>query len=519
MRVDEGVVTQESVWPRGGVPGGGAIAAEVATTEAGAAVLDSRGDAPPLRRILIAVDTAAMVVAWMTAVLVFRSRVDTSAPSSLRLVGIVVVGVAAGLFLMSSAGLYRRTVCKVRSVELARIARVAGLLAVLGAFFSTGEGLATAVLSGTVLAAIAFALLAIERGLLREWIQGRRAQGHYRAPVLVVGGGTSLVTTARFLHEHPVFGFDVVGLSGPERPDEVAPFRWIGPDGGVVAAVESSGATGVVVDAGSLSGDELNAVVRALRASEVHVHVASALRGISSRRITVSPVADETFLHIAPTALTASQRTAKRVVDVVVATVLLVCSSPVLLLAILATKLQDGGPAVFKQTRVGHHGEHFTLYKFRTMVVGAELMLADVADRNGREGPLLKVLGDPRTTSVGRLLRATSIDELPQLLNVLAGSMSMVGPRPALPHEVARFDDELHARLQVKPGITGLWQVEARDLSSFDLYRRYDLLYVENWSVGLDLAIIARTTTAIALRAVRALWSVATDPARPVVPD
>jgi lipopolysaccharide/colanic/teichoic acid biosynthesis glycosyltransferase len=159
----------------------------------------------------------------------------------------------------------------------------------------------------------------------------------------------------------------------------------------------------------------------------------------------------------------------------------------------------------FRQQRVGRDGEPFTILKLRTMVVDAEARLAELVSQNQREGILFKLANDPRITPVGRILRATSLDELPQLINVVRGDMSLVGPRPALPVEVAQFDEELLARQRVRPGITGLWQVEARDSASFQAYQRLDLFYVENWSVSLDLAILLSTVQTVAVRAARAL--------------
>jgi lipopolysaccharide/colanic/teichoic acid biosynthesis glycosyltransferase len=171
----------------------------------------------------------------------------------------------------------------------------------------------------------------------------------------------------------------------------------------------------------------------------------------------------------------------------------LVLSLPLLVLAALAIKVTDPGPVFFKQVRVGKNGHLFTLYKFRTMVVDAEKRMAALARDNERNGPLFKMQGDPRVTKVGKLLRLSSIDEIPQLLNVLKGQMSLVGPRPALPKEVLEFDDDLRRRELVKPGITGLWQVEARDSPSFDAYRRLDLFYVDNWTLIGDLDIMLDT--------------------------
>ncbi len=180
-------------------------------------------------------------------------------------------------------------------------------------------------------------------------------------------------------------------------------------------------------------------------------------------------------------------------------------TSPLLALAALGIKLQDHGPVLFKQTRIGRHGAAFTLYKLRTMHEGAEHQTGRVIDLNARDGPLVKIPNDPRTTLVGRVLRTASIDELPQLWNVINGTMSLVGPRPALPDEVVHFDSELRAREAVLPGITGLWQVEGRDNPSFAAYRRFDLFYLQNWTVTLDVMILLGTVESVVTRALRSV--------------
>ena len=244
-------------------------------------------------------------------------------------------------------------------------------------------------------------------------------------------------------------------------------------------------------------------MVRALLDAGVHVQLSNGLWGIDHHRLRPVPLAHEPFVYVEPATLRRGQQVCKRALDVTVSGVLLVLSAPVLLVAMLAVRLQDGGPAIFRQVRVGKDGEPFTLFKLRTMVPDAEQQLVDVTSVNQRAGgPLFKATSDPRRTRVGRILETTSLDELPQLLNVLRGDMSLVGPRPALPHEVAQFDDELLGRHRVQPGITGLWQVEARDKPDFEIYRRLDLFYVENWSIGLDLAIMFSTVCSVLGRVV-----------------
>jgi len=183
----------------------------------------------------------------------------------------------------------------------------------------------------------------------------------------------------------------------------------------------------------------------------------------------------------------------KRALDLLFSGFGLVVLAPLLLVIALLIRFDSAGPALFRQTRKGLNGKPFRIYKFRTMVPDAEVMMIDLLAENERQGPLFKLTRDPRVTRIGRFLRDSSLDELPQLLNVLAGKMSLVGPRPALVSETENFSEELLARNGARPGMTGLWQVEAGDDPSFVLYQHLDLYYVENWSLVLDLKILLLT--------------------------
>jgi exopolysaccharide biosynthesis polyprenyl glycosylphosphotransferase len=186
-------------------------------------------------------------------------------------------------------------------------------------------------------------------------------------------------------------------------------------------------------------------------------------------------------------------------VDRAAAGLLALLISPLLLVIGTAIRLTSRGPAFFRQTRIGKDGREFTMVKFRTMVVDAERQRADLADQNERgEGLLFKIRNDPRVTPVGRFLRKYSLDELPQVVNVLTGRMSLVGPRPPLPEEVALYGADVRRRLLVKPGVTGLWQISGRSDLSWDESVRLDLRYVENWSLTLDLMILWKTAFAVA---------------------
>ena len=187
----------------------------------------------------------------------------------------------------------------------------------------------------------------------------------------------------------------------------------------------------------------------------------------------------------------------KRLIDIVGAAIGLAVLSPILLGTAAAIRLADGSPVLFRQTRIGLHGRQFTILKFRTMIPGAEELLDEVIHLNERNGAAFKATDDPRVTRIGQWLRRTSVDELPQLWNVLTGTMSLVGPRPPLPREVAEYDIWHRRRLSMKPGITGLWQIEARHEPDFNRWVEHDLIYIDGWSLWLDFKILARTVPAL----------------------
>jgi exopolysaccharide biosynthesis polyprenyl glycosylphosphotransferase len=191
------------------------------------------------------------------------------------------------------------------------------------------------------------------------------------------------------------------------------------------------------------------------------------------------------------------ESTVKRVLDVLLASVGLVLTAPIWLATVLAIKLDSRGPAIFVQERVGRDGRRFRFYKFRSMYIDAEQRLAELQHRNEGTGPIFKIRKDPRMTRVGTILRRTSLDELPQLINVLKGDMSMVGPRPPLPREVEQYRPEDMIRLTVKPGLTCLWQVRGRSTLGFETWMEYDREYVRGLSLWLDLKILARTIGAV----------------------
>ena len=267
----------------------------------------------------------------------------------------------------------------------------------------------------------------------------------------------------------------------------------------VVAAVREADADTVAVLAcPELNGVRLRRLAWALEKTNTDLCLAPALLDVAGPRTNVRAAAGLPLLYVDHPDLSGLRQVIKGVFDKVAAASALLLLSPLLLAIGLAIRLEDGGPAFFRQVRVGRDGKPFRLYKFRTMVVEAEQQKAALAEHNEGEGVLFKIRNDPRITRTGSRLRRWSLDELPQLINVLLGQMSLVGPRPALPEEAAKYGDYVRRRLAVRPGLTGLWQIHGRSDLPWEEAVRLDLRYVENWSLALDLPILWKTWPAVA---------------------
>jgi exopolysaccharide biosynthesis polyprenyl glycosylphosphotransferase len=252
-----------------------------------------------------------------------------------------------------------------------------------------------------------------------------------------------------------------------------------------------------VLSCPEMSGAGLRDLAWELEKTGTDLCVAPALLDVAGPRTTIRPVAGLPLLHVDHPEFTGLRRLIKAAFDRAMALTALLLLAPLFILISAIIRLTDGGPAFFRQTRVGRDGRAFMVFKFRTMVVDAEARKAQLISLNESDGVLFKMRRDPRVTRVGVLLRRWSLDELPQLINVLIGDMSMVGPRPALPQEAALYGDHVRRRLAVKPGITGLWQVNGRSDLTWDESVRLDLRYVENWSFMLDLQILWKTWSAV----------------------
>ncbi|MEO5852667.1 MAG: sugar transferase [Nocardioides sp.] len=263
-------------------------------------------------------------------------------------------------------------------------------------------------------------------------------------------------------------------------------------------AVETSAADAVIVQPSpDLRPEDLRRLGWQLEARGTSLFLGTGMLDVAPARTTVSRLAGLHVVRVRPARRLGPRRAAKELWERGAAALLLLVLSPVLLGVALLVRLDSPGPAIFRQRRVGRDGRVFVMLKFRTMTTDAETLAAGLLDHNDCDGVLFKMHRDPRITRAGRVLRRYSLDELPQLLNVAGGQMALVGPRPALPKEVDRYDHDPRRRLAVKPGLTGLWQVSGRSDLSWDESVRLDLLYVDNWSLALDLSIMARTAGAV----------------------
>lgn len=456
-----------------------------------------------LRRTAIGLDLAAAAVGWSVAL---RGTGGVEALTQPRVVSIVtflalVLGTVAAV---ASQRLYLSRVCAIRAVEVSRLARAAVMAAVVALVVPRVTPVVFPTETALLGAGVSFVLLIAVRSGFRMWLQTGRRNGRFLRPVVVVGANEEAHDLYRLVRDHPETGFIVSGVAGSWRQgamDFPRSLVRLGVGADLAEDIRQLGASGVLIASSALTSAELNRQVRAFLRAGLHVHLSSGLQGLSHQRLRSQPMAHEPLLYVEASSLARWQVVAKRVIDLAVATTSLLLALPVLMVAAVAIKIQDRGPVIYRQERVGRDGVPFLIYKLRTMVPDAEHLYDELAETlAGRDGPLIKLADDPRRTAVGRFLERSSIDELPQLWNVLRGTMSLVGPRPAQAAEVAEFDDELRSRLAVRPGITGLWQVEARDNPSFAAYRRYDLFYIENWSVTLDLAILLATFQSVAGR-------------------
>jgi exopolysaccharide biosynthesis polyprenyl glycosylphosphotransferase len=465
--------------------------------------------APPSRALrylpatALVLDLAVVTVMGLVAIwgrrrfTIFDSPADIA--SSLALVGpLVVVG---WLVLIAFVGGYRKDVFGAGTDEYLRVFRASVLAAGL---VGVGCYLAKFQLSrGYFLLAFGVGIpaLVLGRVLLRGAVHRARRQGKLQHRVVISGLPSHVDEVAAVLRRESWLGYQVVGALTPARDgaeETASRIPVVGTCEDATAAVRELGVDVIFFASGALtSSTQLRRIAWDLEREDVQVVVAPSVTDVSGERVRIRPVGGLPLMHIDPPRSLDASRWAKRLFDVAGSGLLILAFSPLLAFTALRIWSHDRGPVLFRQTRVGRDGKPFTCFKFRTMVMNAEAMVSVLQQEHGQSALLFKMQEDPRITAPGRWLRRYSVDELPQLFNVLLGDMSLVGPRPQVAREVALYEGPMIRRLRVRPGMTGLWQISGRNDLTLEESVRLDLYYVDNWSMIQDLSILGRTFGAV----------------------
>jgi exopolysaccharide biosynthesis polyprenyl glycosylphosphotransferase len=441
-----------------------------------------------LQLAMAATDVASVVIAFGLAMLVhdrvMRTQIDVW--MALIVAPALVVGVFSAFRLYSAQRM-------AAAEEFRRLLLAVTLIVTTAVTFSFWSKASFSRLWIAGSWAISLVLVLFTRYEWRSYIRRQRERGRLALRTLIIGSNAEAGRVAKEMRR-AAFGFVPLGYvcaDGWGRPTTDIPM--LGHLDELSELIRSTDADCVFVASSSIHPEHMAQISTVARREGVEIRITANVQEILSTRVTAQPLGTLMAFSLRPVRLSGLQAAAKRSFDITLTAGALVVLSPLLGLVALAVRLTSRGPVLFRQVRVGYRGRPFTLLKFRTMVTGAEEMLDDLLERNEATGPLFKIADDPRVTGVGTLLRRWSLDELPQLWNVLVGDMSLVGPRPPLPREVGQYEDWMMARLEVRPGLTGLWQVSGRSDLPFDDYVRLDLFYIENWSLAYDLFIIAKT--------------------------
>ncbi|MCS7284048.1 MAG: undecaprenyl-phosphate glucose phosphotransferase [Anaerolineae bacterium] len=345
-------------------------------------------------------------------------------------------------------------------------------------------------------------LLALVRAVEAGLMAYLRKKGVGIRRVVIVGAGEVGRTVMRTIVARPDLGYRVIGFvdDNPEKGyTDIGRFKALGPLENLPRVLEEEKPDEVIITLPWMYHRKIMALVRECERHQARARIVPDIFQMSLTQVNVEDLGGVPLIGVREVSISRGALLVKRVMDVVLAALVLVLAAPLMALIAIAIRLDSPGPVIFRQTRVGLRGRLFEMYKFRSMHVGAEEQQDMLADLNEADGPIFKIRNDPRLTRVGRIIRRFSLDELPQLVNVLRGEMSLVGPRPPIPSEVEKYQEWHKKRLEAPPGMTGLWQVSGRSRLPFDEMVLLDIYYIENWSLWLDFKILMRTIPKVLL--------------------
>lgn len=344
------------------------------------------------------------------------------------------------------------------------------------------------------------ALVIGSRLLIRRIIYRQRRSGTFTSRALLVGANQEGRTIATQIMKSPDSGVEIIGFVDDflsDGEEVMQGIKVIGKTTSLPSLVKSYGAESVIFASSAFTHQQLVKMLQMLRGYSLDIKLSSGLFEILLSRVMIKEIGGIPFVGVKSISLSTGDLILKTIFDFTVALASLVILSPLLLLIALLIKITSPGPVFYIQKRVGKGGKIFNFYKFRTMCQGADRMLPELKSLNEADGAIFKMKKDPRVTFLGRILRRYSLDELPQLINVVKEDMSLVGPRPPIPEEVAEYQEWQLKRLDVIPGITGLWQVSGRSDLSFEEMVKLDLFYIENWSLTFDIKILFQTVMVV----------------------
>lgn len=449
----------------------------------------------PYRARLIFTDAVVVTVAFAVGLLV-SSRASTWAiDPTLAIYGTPVMIALLWLAMLALRGSYDQRIIGLGTEEIRRVvsatlytfAFVAGLSYLIRADISRAYAFVSLPLG--------LLLIVIGRFAWRGWLYRQRGRQAFQNATLIVGSGPASNELAERLERDAYAGYRVAGSYAAPATSVDGLDDWLA---GLASAVDELDVEAIAIaPSETITSETIRQIAWQLEGRPVDLLIAPAMLDISGPRLSVRPAAGLPLLHLDEASLTRPQRFAKRALDLVGALTMIVVLSPVMVASALAVRLSSRGPVIFRQTRIGRAGKPFMMLKFRTMVQNADELREHLRIEHDLEAPMFKLVADPRITKPGRFLRRWSLDELPQLFNVAGGSMSLVGPRPHPLDDVNRYELAAFRRLALKPGLTGLWQVEGRSDLDWAEALQLDLYYVESWSLSGDVVLLARTVRAV----------------------